>query len=887
MAEGKPQFRDFDRRLWLSGGRDQIPEAAMRRCVGAARELTHSVSSRYGSQKLYNIAANSLFRYNQHRYQFDGSTLFQDGVAIDAGGYNGQRMTFVKMPPQIGLPDYLFLTGAGKQLKIAPDGTKTNWGIQPPPGGFTAINAGDDSKLISTFNFESNQWNLQQNIFRVVKQDGPQGGLELFFSGASAWSITKNMNLDLSRYADGVLSLQSDSILFGCSIGGGFTQYSMFVDFDVGDGTFNDMYRCLVGFTSNPALYGSVTPDFIIDLSPNLSTNIFIPKSKFKRVGGNGNGWESVRALRFVGGAQSLNAADYGNPPNTATNFGSAFNFLRYELHGGYPLTGNYKYFVTYLNSITGSRSNPNANPVEAFGLQNGRVVLNNLPISPDPQVSAREIWRTTGNGETYFLDGVVPDNATQTYIDQIADVNGIQFTANVWMPNHLYADGTLVDGNNGYYFLAIGTGFSGGGIPPWNIPNATWVSLGAAYQINDRIVPFNHNPNRYSFFITNIDPNNPKTGAIEPDWSSVPLNGTIVDGGITWKNDGGLFTTDGTRPWKFQGINSLPALQSTQLPLDNAPPMPSYNDAVGPFQGSMFWCRDSTVGARGRVYFSPPGRPESVGGFVDVSNDDDPTQKLVIWDSFLWLFTTKGVFQIKGEYPSFSAVPFLGVRGTTLPFAIVVMDRGIVYQGEDGIRLIDHSESNLVGFENIAPILHGQAAENVTPFTAVIGARAHDEVFFSDGNVMFALLWQNGQWSWRMVNLGFNAIYQEQDTGEIVSSFGGKVYLYEHIGLFADDGTPITVEWQSPSIQLSEDSVVQVKRVFLDINLAEQVATPTFLLDGVEYPLPNITNSARSVIEIPWQKTGRLFGIRLNSNITRRIEWFGAEPEIHVGADQ
>src|SRR5258707_10274563 len=133
MPSRRISIHDFDQRLVLSGGRDQIPANGLRRAVGIAPELTRSILSRWGSTFVGPVSAISLFQFNGTRYAYDGVNLysftglgsppapvivtFGDGSPIV---WNGGRLTFAVMPPQPGLPDYLFILGGGNLIKIAP-----------------------------------------------------------------------------------------------------------------------------------------------------------------------------------------------------------------------------------------------------------------------------------------------------------------------------------------------------------------------------------------------------------------------------------------------------------------------------------------------------------------------------------------------------------------------------------------------------------------------------------------------------------------------------------------------------------------------------------------------------------------------------------------------
>src|SRR5579859_4645680 len=113
MPTRRISFTNFDRRLVLSGGREQMAAPnGLRRASGVAQELTGSVLSRWGSVSLYPINAIQLYYWNGHRYQYDGANLYRDGVSVKAG-FNGGRLVFNSMPPQEGLQDYLFVLGGG------------------------------------------------------------------------------------------------------------------------------------------------------------------------------------------------------------------------------------------------------------------------------------------------------------------------------------------------------------------------------------------------------------------------------------------------------------------------------------------------------------------------------------------------------------------------------------------------------------------------------------------------------------------------------------------------------------------------------------------------------------------------------------------------------
>lgn len=91
------------------------------------------------------------------------------------------------------------------------------------------------------------------------------------------------------------------------------------------------------------------------------------------------------------------------------------------SIDGSGVLTGAYKYRVTFYNADTGQESNPS--PVSnTLTLSSQRVLLSQLPISADPQVTARRIYRTTANGEVLLFLAQIDDNLTTTFADNNGD---------------------------------------------------------------------------------------------------------------------------------------------------------------------------------------------------------------------------------------------------------------------------------------------------------------------------------------------------------------------------------------------------------------------------------------------------------------------------------
>ncbi len=83
-------------------------------------------------------------------------------------------------------------------------------------------------------------------------------------------------------------------------------------------------------------------------------------------------------------------------------------------------LTGNYKLVVCYVKDIgegmyIESQPSPAVGPVS---VNNGWLKWTNIPVSTDPDVVKRTLYRTVSNGEIFYYLTTIDDNTTTTYED-------------------------------------------------------------------------------------------------------------------------------------------------------------------------------------------------------------------------------------------------------------------------------------------------------------------------------------------------------------------------------------------------------------------------------------------------------------------------------------
>jgi hypothetical protein len=106
---------------------------------------------------------------------------------------------------------------------------------------------------------------------------------------------------------------------------------------------------------------------------------------------------------------------------------------------GGNMGVGAYSYRVTFVNELN-QESNPSAvsNTVTTTA-GNNTVALSSIPVSSDPQVTKRNIYRTTAGGGVYLLLTIIPNNSATTFSDTLSDaVLGVALDAfSFGVPSH------------------------------------------------------------------------------------------------------------------------------------------------------------------------------------------------------------------------------------------------------------------------------------------------------------------------------------------------------------------------------------------------------------------------------------------------------------------
>src|SRR3990167_1473295 len=350
---------------------------------------------------------------------------------------------------------------------------------------------------------------------------------------------------------------------------------------------------------------------------------------------------------------------------------------------------------------------------------------------------------------------------------------------------------------------------------------------------------------------------------------------GTVNDNTIT------TFTDNVADYFGLDSAANAASLENLLLQDDNMPPASTYERAFGPFALRMWWCADIATGAKGRVYYSPANRAEGVQGFLQLTNDDDPTQVGIIWNGNAYAWTEGKVFQILVNDEPFIFREIYGVPGTTQPDTVKPTPYGVIYQATDGVRVFDGATSRLASFEGISPIFQGEATGGIAAFEGVVADYGNDEYFISDTVNTITLNLRAG--GWREVGIAANALYFEQDTGLTIISSGSKVMIFEDENVLTDDGATVTFDVETRSVQTDVADVGLVRYVVVDVDTNNQVLSPTLIIDGTSIDLPDLLTASRQIVEYSVSRNARIISVRLQGNLSNQIEIFEISVDVRL----
>lgn len=849
----------FDGGLWLSPPADSMPPGTLRRARGVHPLSKDSVYSRDGSTKLYTLTAHSIFYFMDHWITGVSTNVYFDDEDIKSG-LGGGRLAFSRMPPGFGRRDWLFIAGGDELFKIGPfdvslviDGvykwtaSGNEWYMEVEAGG-------DPSIRIPTFIVEDGtvmnagtagslavgEWDWSSDTIYVRLTDGadPNGKADDFL---------------VAGYVDGwgIDPPHEGPKLTDSGSGGNLT---------AGDYGYRITYfNSRTGHRSNAATPLTTSTKLLLHMNGDDQHIIFTDSS------------QSVHAVTAVANAQGDTAqkkfgtasllcdgtgdylsipahADFafGDEPFTIdfhvrfNSFGAAAYvalFSQYDSATQYFTCGKHEYgiFFYMLDKI---------------------FLFGDITISASTWYHIAIIRGWGGNLNTWAIcvDGVVKGTVTSDEsFPSLAAVFKIGSSGNAWSVDlNGWVDEFRITKGNARW---ITTGFT---VPTVEGNPVSDVTLAGANYTN----------------LTNI----PQSDDAQVDFCE--LWRTAVDGSAFFRcaliPDGATSFTDNVADAD---------LESTELPIDNLKPYAWFDDCEGPHNASMFWITRTQLGERGRLYYSPIGRPEAVQGYIEVSSDDDPLQKIVRWGGMLAVLSEGKAYQIMGVNPYITR-ELSGIPGTTAPHTCIPTVRGLIYEAADGVRVLESvTSAPLISYDAVAPIFRGQSAGQLTTFTGVVATYARGEYIISDTAQTLALNLTKG--TWRDCGVGANALYYATEVDKIGAAISTKLLDYEKEGDVQDDTSDFAFAIEPGHVRIAEGREAMVQFIHVDCNANSETLTVTLLHDGSTTALGNITGASRAVTTYPVMVPYRLIGIRITGTIGAKVEVFEVAAEIYDPAEE
>ena len=857
------------------------------------------------------------FSGHNYTIDASGNLRQDGGAPILTGLTPGARVSFVKAPPHFGAASYLFGIGGGKAFKIDESGNVTNWGIAAPVATPTASIFSGQAVFLTINQLTSLTGLTVYGATTTLALDSVNfivspAAVEITVPGLQTGGFSQTIPLMLNP----ANSTDFDCIefYFQCSNPQYIT--SMTLQFDVNASGFTTNFYAVqipVGNflgtqqapgaldadnldavaatyianhapTGNPTALqiqyqaafvayiktqagaiafqkklftptaGALTNQIVNGLTVTPAGGNWwlarIPRGAFTQFGAtlNTNNWNKITGYRFF--IVNRHTSDGCSVWFNGLTFGSP---VQQQGGGGFGLLGNYSYYYTFGNSVTGHYSNPgnSLNPLNIQNVDRNAVQITGLPTSSsDPQVDTLTLWRTMGNG-------------------------GIPYRlADIWIGAGGNFSGTFVDCIGDYAGFGPSPVSATGPLPAW--------TAATLYPAGSLIEPTTGNTGNFCFIS-----NGGISGSNAPNWPQF-VGSTVTDGTVTWQNVGTTLLLS-LEPMEI--LNNLPFTTITTAAFIN---------------GTMFLCGDTAVGSRGRIYYSAIGFAEGLAGYTDISNDDDPTVGFGIYGGNLYLLTQKAIWLVTdisaGPYqPGWTAIQQgLSPGGKTFQ-SIVTSPLGLIYQANDNTVVAFDGYQSTVIASQILPLYTGDAVEGYAAIGPIVAATfGRREYWFSDGvGNTFAITMVPGATpadagalpaAARCHGTAATALYFEPDTTNILAGWNGGTYHLETAGNYnADDGTanlPFTM--RTLSFYSGDKYTAKGQRILIDINPGGNTIAISVSVDGTDYFLGNASGSVRAKFEFGFNISGSLIGAVLTSSGgTGQIEVFRIAIEVDIsGAD-
>lgn len=368
---------------------------------------------------------------------------------------------------------------------------------------------------------------------------------------------------------------------------------------------------------------------------------------------------------------------------------------------------------------------------------------------------------------------------------------------------------------------------------------------------------------------------------SLDPQVNARTLWRTLGGGGAFFREhvipDNGT-TAYSSRVADFVGLWSTAqseVLFLPELPTDNAMPEDTHIDFIYD-QATVFWLSGAT-GKKGRIYYSPPGRPEGQRGFIQVCQDDTPLLRLVVYNRARYAVGEAGWYRVDGTEP-YTSFKFAGIPGINAAQArtLAQVPQGLMWQAQDGLRIFNGSQSELVQFDRIGPLFRGQHLEQLFAMQGICAAYAREQYFISDGEQTLSFNLSTG--FIRDLGQGFTSLYYEEDTRLLIGGTSAGLVIVEDIT------QPPTqrCSWQTTAVYSAPGQTSTVQRLYIDADTDGQPITVTIIVNGHERQLPPMVLAERSVSEYALGVKYQSFSVRLSFQPTPNIRVYQIYADIY-----
>lgn len=341
--------------------------------------------------------------------------------------------------------------------------------------------------------------------------------------------------------------------------------------------------------------------------------------------------------------------------------------------------------------------------------------------------------------------------------------------------------------------------------------------------------------------------------------------------------------------------------LSSVEVQFDNIDPNDFGINTAWKTNDRRVWWTSGIYPYYGNAFYSPPGRPESVRGFIVVGGlQGEPLITGFAWGGANWVFSSQRLYRIFGDDEPFVSFPIDGVPGLVDAGALAVTPYGVAFISYNGVYMFDGARAQLLGFDEVSPIFSGEVVENIEDTLgfeiSLIGGQlcySNEQLFLYGLNGDFPCLVYNFRTqSWRDLGLNVLALTKSPASRQLLASFNNNVYDLENPAYFEDGTTPITIEWEVACGLSAVAHYGTVQRVYLDIKTSGETVTVNLVVDEAVIILGAAITSTRQLVEFPvsssWQ--ARVFSVRLTGAVSARVELFGVSVDVKLegaNADQ